>query len=158
MKKLTFLLFASMLLFACGDACDDIDCGPNGTCQEDSESCLCDDWYEGDRCETETRAKFLGTWSSTSPCEIGSTVTDPDWTISEAATADSFIFQSPDVISNTIFTATLTSANQANITAFSQAGADFSGTISYINETTMSMVVNVESSGSSITCNYALSK
>jgi len=158
MKGLTLFLFFSMLLFSCSDACDDIDCGANGTCQEDSESCLCDDWYEGDRCETETRGKFLGTWSSASPCEIGSTVTNPDWTFSEAATINTFIFRSPDVITNSIFTATLTTENMATITPFDQAGASFSGTIEFINDNTMVMVINVESSGTSITCNYALSR
>jgi len=63
----TFLLLS--VLYSCGNPCDDIDCGLNGTCVEDSESCLCDQYYEGTRCELEVRAKYLGTKTGTGLCE-----------------------------------------------------------------------------------------
>ena len=68
MKQLKLLLvFCGLSIFACSDPCDDVDCGVNGTCVEGT--CDCDEGYEGTFCETETRAKFLGTYSGDiSPC------------------------------------------------------------------------------------------
>lgn len=72
MKKLIqFSICAiTFLLFSCSDPCDDVDCGTNGTC--DDGTCLCSDGYEGMNCETETRAKYLGTYTgSFSECVEG---------------------------------------------------------------------------------------
>jgi len=88
------LLLLSLLVFSCGDPCDDLDCG-TGTCLDgvcdcpdgysgtnceifdpcfnvncgDNGTCVdgtcdCDDGYEGELCDTEVRAKFLGNWVS----------------------------------------------------------------------------------------------
>ena len=58
-------LFALVSILSCGDACDDIDCGPNGTCDEGA--CKCFEGYEGEFCELELRERFVGTWTDTSP-------------------------------------------------------------------------------------------
>ena len=68
MKKLFSTIIFLLFIISCGNPCDDINCGPNGTCVESSESCLCDDYYEGDRCEREVREKYLGTWNSLGVC------------------------------------------------------------------------------------------
>lgn len=95
-----YMLVLSLLVFSCGDPCDDIDCGPNGNCIDGS--CLCDEGYsgvncqinvcdgidcnngncdtvtgmcdclegyEGTFCDTESRAKFIGSYSGDiGPC------------------------------------------------------------------------------------------
>jgi hypothetical protein len=58
--KLSFLLL-TLFVFACSDPCDDVNCGTNGTC--DDGTCICEAGYEGAACETESRAKYIGTYS-----------------------------------------------------------------------------------------------
>lgn len=63
--KILNLFFTSAivcLIFSCSDACDDLNCGENGIC--DDGSCLCDTGYEGDNCDTKVIDKFLGAWIS----------------------------------------------------------------------------------------------
>lgn len=51
------------------DACQDVDCGANGTCVEGD--CVCDTGYEGVNCETEERAEFLASYSVSESCTSG---------------------------------------------------------------------------------------
>lgn len=109
MKKLIFLgaLFMGVWFTNCGDACDDVNCGANGTCVEGD--CQCDDGYIGTLCDTENRAKFIGTWTSDAwicdgDTEMGTvvisngstinelTVTNPDagFSLSGTVSGDSF--------------------------------------------------------------------
>lgn len=62
MKNLLYLVLTSCILFigACTDPCDDVDCGPNGTC--DDGTCLCDAAYSGSACEIENRSFLYGTY------------------------------------------------------------------------------------------------
>ncbi len=49
--KFIFLIFSlALLAHACKDACDDIDCGVNGTCVDGT--CICDDGFLGINCQT----------------------------------------------------------------------------------------------------------
>lgn len=53
MKLTKILFFISLLAFVqygCKDACDDVNCGPNGTCVDGT--CNCDEGYSGDACQT----------------------------------------------------------------------------------------------------------
>lgn len=52
MYRITFIacLLGALLLAGCGDKCDDVNCGPNGTCVEGT--CNCDPGYSGAMCET----------------------------------------------------------------------------------------------------------
>ncbi|MBK8967761.1 MAG: hypothetical protein IPM36_14055 [Lewinellaceae bacterium] len=76
-KKLVYLfaLLGAMVAFApaCGDAdaCEDVDCGVNGTCFEGV--CVCNVGYEGADCNTEWSAKFLDDYSGESSCNPGAT-------------------------------------------------------------------------------------
>lgn len=80
-KKLILLpalLVGAFLMFipACTDEnlCKDVDCGTYGTCFDGD--CVCDDGYEigtSGKCDTEQRAKFLGTYNSSETCTPPST-------------------------------------------------------------------------------------
>lgn len=45
------------------NVCDSIDCGANGSCDTTTGACICNDGYEGDNCDTESRAKYYGTFT-----------------------------------------------------------------------------------------------
>ena len=46
-----------------------MDCGPNGNCNEGN--CICETGYTGNNCETEERSVFIGTFSVTDACNVG---------------------------------------------------------------------------------------
>lgn len=75
MKK-SFVIFLMLLgvafIYSCKDECADVNCGTHGTCAEGV--CTCDDGYEKDangQCNTERRAKFIGTYNCTVLCDGG---------------------------------------------------------------------------------------
>jgi len=160
MRLSIFFFLTCALMFSCSNPCDDLDCGENGTCDEESASCICDDWYEGTNCEISLREKFLGVWASTSNCFLGSTNnTDPTWTVAASASASNdFVLQSPDVYSNTVINASMTSENQAEIVPFTLGSTNFTGTINFINETTMVFNLNFVNSSQNVDCVYSMSK
>lgn len=91
-KIISLLALVAVLAIGCGDECDDINCGANGTCVDgtcqcdegfsgsnceinvcdtvdcgDNGSCVngdceCDTGYEGASCETEAREKYVGNY------------------------------------------------------------------------------------------------
>jgi len=55
-------IFSTVTLTSCKeDKCKATVCAYGGVCNEDG-SCTCQTGYEGERCETVTRSKFLGAW------------------------------------------------------------------------------------------------
>lgn len=84
-------LAITLFMFSCSDACDDVDCGANGSC--DDGICICVDGYEGTNCETEIRTKYLGTYNGNfSECldelGLGATIPTEFATVSAQVTAD----------------------------------------------------------------------
>lgn len=63
------LSFGALALTGCKDECADVVCQNGGTCNEGI--CACATGYEGTECATETRAKFLGTYSAAESCTSG---------------------------------------------------------------------------------------
>ena len=55
------------------DPCENVVCQNGGVSEADGEDCLCDCeiGYEGDRCETEERAKFLATYTVSERQNLG---------------------------------------------------------------------------------------
>lgn len=69
-----FATLATLSITSCEtDKCKAIVCANGAVCEEDG-SCTCPVGYESERCETETRAKYRGTW-----------VVDEDGTVSNVA-------------------------------------------------------------------------
>ena len=60
MKRL-YTLFTVLVFLSLSCSKDDY-CGENGTWSQFSEQCDCDDYYEGELCETLVREKYLGNW------------------------------------------------------------------------------------------------
>ncbi len=94
-QKLIFILALFVLgLGACkDDPCDNLDCGPNGTCNSDTGLCECDPNWAGVTCNTLSplgyRAQFVGTYSVIETCGTGNDAYDI--AISESSTADNAI-------------------------------------------------------------------
>lgn len=53
--------------------CKDLSC-VNGTCEERSGSCACDDFFEGTNCDVLETEKFIGTWQVGDICTTGSAI------------------------------------------------------------------------------------
>jgi len=61
------MLLSLMIGFtACKDECKDVNCQNGGIC--DAGDCTCADGYEGTRCESEMRAKFIGVYNANENC------------------------------------------------------------------------------------------
>lgn len=60
---LTVGAFTTTFFTSCDpDACKDVICANDGTCTDGT--CACTAGFEGTLCETQTRAKFIKTWSA----------------------------------------------------------------------------------------------
>ena len=60
-----FAIFSTITLTSCKeDKCKTTICAYSGLCNDDG-SCTCQTGYEGERCETITRSKFVGTYTVT---------------------------------------------------------------------------------------------
>jgi hypothetical protein len=68
MKKIVVSLFAviAFSLTSCKDECKDVNCANGGTCNEGI--CTCPSGYEGELCETESRAKIVANYSVSETC------------------------------------------------------------------------------------------
>jgi hypothetical protein len=68
MKKILLGLFAvaAFSLTSCKDECKDVNCANGGTC--DAGVCTCPTGYEGELCETESRAKIVASYSVNETC------------------------------------------------------------------------------------------
>ena len=154
MKRLTFFIFLTTLFLAsCSDPCDDVNCGANGSC--DDGICNCDEWFEGTNCETETRGKFLGTWNSTSPDCVDANGDDlsPVWEIEGLANIDGIRFRSPDILGNNWIDANLDNENSATIPTFTLGTLDVSGTLNFVNESSLTLVLDTN-----VSCTFDLTK
>ncbi len=90
LKFLSILAMFSMLaLTACKDECDDVDCLNGGTCNDGD--CSCVTGFEGDRCQTETRAKFFGTYNVVESCNVSGNFNYQISITTSAASASSVI-------------------------------------------------------------------
>lgn len=87
MRKLFYVLMILLLSFSCEDPSqsmlDGISnvCGFNGAWDESLELCVCSPYYEGEFCEDEVRAKFLGTFGGNRICPCHSPAISSNFTV-----------------------------------------------------------------------------
>lgn len=67
-----FAIGSAVFFSSCDDPCKDVNCGTNGTCDEETGACICNSGYEGDACETRQTTKFVGNFNLTEVCTSGS--------------------------------------------------------------------------------------
>ena len=84
-----FLLL--LLLSSCGDSdpCEDKSCSNNGTCIEGD--CQCEEGYQGENCEIESRLLLIGDWYSANTTCNGTNFIPYEFTIKESDSSDEFI-------------------------------------------------------------------
>ena len=79
MKKIGLMLTVALFTLgtmttmqSCKNECKDVTCENAGTCNEDDGTCDCTTGYEGEFCETEERAKFVGSYNASGPiaCDV----------------------------------------------------------------------------------------
>lgn len=81
MKKIGLFFTAALfsigtmtMMQSCSKPCKDDPCGANGACVEDGKdyTCTCETGYEGELCDTEERAKFIGSYTASGPiaCDV----------------------------------------------------------------------------------------
>lgn len=110
------------------DACWNIECDKNANSQFTPESpvyntvskaceCFCQTGYEGDQCDKEMRAKFLGSYKMSDECNSGTYVNNVTVTTSAGAVNEF-------VINN--FTGLQGSAVKATILSYDEAKAEYS--------------------------------
>lgn len=118
MKSLTkFTILLTLIFFAvsCGTPfCEEVDCGPNGTCNEELEVCECDPFYEGERCGNEIREKYLGVWNGVDD-NTGYEIT---LNITKGLTVDGVLMQTEELLQNFTFSGSLDNANNIDVPNF----------------------------------------
>jgi hypothetical protein len=112
---LTVSAFCAVLYTSCSkDACKGVTCQNGGTCS--GGNCTCTTGYEGTNCETLSRDKFVGTYTGSEICSIG---TD-NYTIALTASSNNLQLTYTNLY-NQGFTAT---CNMAATDSFTFAGSD----------------------------------
>jgi hypothetical protein len=141
------LAFGLMLTqSSCKDECKNVDCGTNGTCEEGV--CICDAGYVGDNCQTEERAKFLGSYAFSENCTTGQdtytvTITADGADVQKIRIAN--IYDAGITVVASVSGSSLTIASQA----FGQATISGSGTIS---GTSLTLTYTVTAGGGTDSC------
>ncbi|MCB9186308.1 MAG: hypothetical protein H6601_06125 [Flavobacteriales bacterium] len=137
------------------DACKDVECGDNGTCVDGD--CQCDTGYEGTDCDTEERAKFIGTYNVTEACTSGNYT----YSITTAASGSGI---TTIIISNfgdygVNVTATVKNDNSSQLVIANQTvgGGTFSGT-GQISGNILTITYNVTAGTSTDDCTMTCTK
>lgn len=150
---LTVGAFSTTLFTACNpDACKDVVCQNGGTCVDGD--CTCPVGYEGTNCQTLSRDKFIGVFTGSETCTVG---TD-NYSITCSANSDNTKFN----IQN-LYNQSLTAIASANGNAFtipsqtvgSGVTAVGSGTIT---GNTMTVTYTVNDGVTSNTCTFTGTK
>src|SRR5690606_20797803 len=111
-----------LTMYSCTkDPCKDVTCENSGTPTEDGDNCICvcTAGYEGDKCQTEVRTKFLGQWQGE---EIRTAGTD-NYTITIAASGSDVVKITVNNVYNQAFVATATVDGTSFTVASQDVGA-----------------------------------
>lgn len=129
------------------DECKDVVCQNGGTCV--TGTCNCPTGYEGTNCETITRDKFVGTYTGTENCTVGSDT----YSITIDKNSDDLKMTYKNVY-NQNYSAVCTVTNTTTFTFNeTQNGATFTGT-GTLNGNTLTVDYTITDALSSNTCKY----
>ena len=150
MKTIKILMLSSILALAScttDPSCVDVTCYNDGVC--DDGTCMCTDWYEGDDCSTEERAKYYGSYTGVMNFydpngDLASSSNDPlvlsaGSTINEIDGESSLTIGLPFVLNTSgmeDFTIPITQDNDPGLgSVFFQGSGSFSGNLLSLNGT-----------------------
>lgn len=101
------------------DECEDVVCNNGGACV--SGTCNCATGYEGTNCDTKSRDKFIGTWSGSDKCNLGTY--DVTLTIASSSSEVNALITNPGGFGNSVtITGVISSANELTFTKQSAGG------------------------------------
>jgi len=140
------------------DPCKDVSCGANGECVEGD--CVCDEGYEGTSCGTESRAKFLGSYSVNEACTSGNYTYDSNVNTSSISVSNIVITNFGDYSVSVAATVddngtSVTIANQTVTISGASATVQGSG---QINGNILTITYTITASGVSDTCTMTCTK
>lgn len=150
---LTVGAFSTTLFTACNpDACKDVVCQNGGTCTDGE--CTCPVGYEGTNCQTLSRDKFIGVFTGSETCTIG---TD-NYSITCSANSDNTKFNIQNLYNQSLTAIAAANGNAFTIpsqTVGSGVTAVGSGTIT---GNTMTVTYTVNDGVTSNTCTFTGTK
>jgi hypothetical protein len=127
---LTVSAFGAITYTSCTkDECQDVVCQNGGTC--DAGVCSCPTGYEGTNCETKSRDKFVGVYTGTEACTVG---TD-NYSITLAANSDALKLTYTNLYNDAITATCSMVAKDSFSFNGTQGGATFSGTGKLVTNT-----------------------
>lgn len=160
MKSLRLLVlsasFLGLTLTGCKDECKDVVCQNGGTCEEGT--CLCVSGYEGENCETEVRAKFIGSYSVSESCQSGNYNFNFNITASSASVTSIIINNFYDIginVTANISGTTVTIPNQTVTQSGSALNVSGSG---QLNGNILTLTYTISSGSDSDSCTATCNK
>lgn len=129
------------------DPCKDVVCQNGGTCNEGD--CDCTSGYEGAKCETEVRAKFLGSYNVNENCNSGNYTYSSSITPS-ANSVDAIVIGNLGNFNPQLNVRATVSGNNLNIND-TQGGVSFSGS-GNISGNTLTIIYTISQAGSTDNC------
>jgi hypothetical protein len=140
------------------DPCKDVTCDNGGECVDGD--CVCADGYEGTTCQTEQRAKFLGSFSVNEACNSGNYSYNSDVNTSSVSVSNIVITNFGDY---SVSVAATVDANGTSVTIANQtvtisgASATVQGS-GQISGNILTITYTISSGGVSDTCTMTCTK
>lgn len=162
MKTKFYLFFAMVFFFSCAnDPCEDVECGANGNCNEETGTCICDTYYEGEFCGEESRGKYINDWAGTGECDYNpGNIMNIDLTITRGNALNSVKIQSANILQNFTMDGVLDENNDIDIPTFqAHVGSNtHDGKIVYQTDNSLLVTFNVYVNNVKNTCTYTVTK
>lgn len=157
MKPFKNILFSAMLTLgafgavtytACNkDECKNVTCQNGGTCS--GGNCTCPTGYEGDRCQTLSRDKFIGTYTGNETCTVGS----DEYSIIIATNSDQLKITLTNIYNQSFTgTGTMTGPNTFALSG-SQTGTTYTGT-GTLNGNTLTLAYTITNGVTTNSCTF----
>lgn len=157
MKPFKNILFSAMLTLgafgavtytACNkDECKNVTCQNGGTCS--GGNCTCPTGYEGDRCQTLSRDKFIGTYTGNETCTVGS----DEYSITIATNSDQLKITLTNIYGQGFTgTGTITGPNTFALSG-SQTGTTYTGT-GTLNGNTLTLAYTITNGVTTNSCTF----